>query len=395
MEGVDEVLRRRIRGQDSYVLRTRSISLALTVNGAHLAPVNFFPEEPAPISPYAIAPWAEESLPADTPPVIASLRGDWFCSAFGANTDAEAPRKLPLHGETANAAWHLLETGQTDAGCWLRLGVDLPLQGGRCHGTTALLNGQSIIYQRHDLTELTGPCNPGHHATLALPNVEGAGRLSFSRLALAHTWFEPIERSENDGYSCLQPGIEIEDLRVAPCCDGTTTDLLLYPARRGYEDVALLCADPTLSLAWSAITVPGQGFVWFALRNPKQLASTLLWFSNGGRHYVPWSGRHVNVVGIEDITAFFHVGLNSSCRANMLNERGIPTCLRPDAVGNISIPYIQGVARVPPEFDEVQHIEPHRSRGVVQLRAKSGVAVEVSCRVNFLDAGLLPELGFT
>ena len=395
MERVGEVLRCRIRGQDSYVLRTRSVSLALTVNGAHLAPVTFFPEEPAPISPYAIAPWAEEPLPADTPPVIASLRGDWFCSAFGANSDTDASRKLPLHGETANSAWHLLEKGQTDAGCWLRLGVDLPLQGGRCQGTTALLNHHSVIYQRHDLTELTGPCSPGHHATLVLPNTEGAGRLSFSRLALAHTWLEPIEHPENHGYSYLQPGVEIKDLRAAPCSDGSATDLLRYPARRGYEDLALLCADPTLPLAWSAITVPDQRFAWFALRNPKQLASTLLWFSNGGRHYVPWSGRHLNVLGIEDITAFFHIGLNSSCRANMLNERGIPTCLNPDAAGRLSIPYIQGVARIPPEFDQVLDIEPQHDQSAVLLRSKSGVTVEVNCRIEFLNTGLLPELGFT
>jgi hypothetical protein len=395
MERDDEVSRRRIRGQDSYVLRTRSIALALTVNGAHLAPVTFFPEDRAPISPYAIAPWAEEPLPSDTPPLIASLRGDWFCSAFGANTDTDAPSKLPLHGETANAAWQLLEAGQTDAGCWLRLGVDLPLQGGRCQATTALLNHHSVIYQRHDLTELTGPCNPGHHATLALPNKEGTGRLSFSRLALAHTWLEPIERPENHGYSYLQPGVGITDLRAAPCSDGSTTDLLRYPARRGYEDLALLCADPTLPLAWSALTVPDQRFAWFALRNPKQLASTLLWFSNGGRHYAPWSGRHINVLGIEDITAFFHIGLNSSCRPNILNERGIPTCLHPDATGRLSIPYIQGVARIPPEFDEVLDIEPQPGQPAVLLRAKSGVTVEVDCRTDFLNTGLLPELGFT
>lgn len=395
MESVVEGLRCRIRGQDSYLLKTQSVSLALTVHGAHLAPVTFFPEEPFPINPYAIAPWAEESLPDNTPQVIASLRGDWFCSAFGANTDTDAPQKLPLHGETANSAWQLLETGETRAGCWLRLGVDLPLQGGRCQGTTALLNDHSVIYQRHDLTGLTGPCSPGHHATLALPNVEGAGRLSFSRLALAHTWFEPIERPENQGYSYLQPGVEIKDLRAAPCSDGSATDLLRYPARRGYEDIVLICADPTLPLAWSAITVPEQGFVWFALRNPKQLASTLLWFSNGGRHYAPWSGRHLNVLGVEDITAFFHIGLNSSCRTNMLNERGIPTCLNPDAAGSLSIPYIQGVARIPAEFDEVLDVEPQPGQAGILLRAKSAVVVEVSCRIDFLRTGLLPELGFT
>lgn len=385
----------RIRGQDSYLLRSRAVSLAITVNGAHLAPVTFFPDELFPISPYAIAPWAEEPLPSGTPSVIASLRGDWFCSAFGANAEPDVPRRLPLHGETANAAWQLLETGETTAGCWLRLGVDLPLQGGRCQGTTALLHNHPVIYQRHDLTGLTGPCSPGHHATLGLPNVEGVGRLSFSRLAMALTWSEPIERPENRGYSCLKSGVELKDLRAAPCSDGSTTDLLRYPARRGYEDIALLCADPSVPLAWSAVAVPHRGFAWFALRSPQQLASTLLWFSNGGRHYLPWSGRHLNVLGVEDITAFFHVGLNGSCRTNLLNERGISTCLKPDAAGRVSIPYIQGVARIPREFDEVRDIEPQPDRGAILLRAQSGAVVEVGCRVDFLRTGLLPELEFT
>jgi hypothetical protein len=58
----------------------------------------------------------------------------------------------------------------------LRLGVELSLQDGSCEATTALMNDESGIYQRHDLGGLTGPINPGHHATLAFPDVEGAGR---------------------------------------------------------------------------------------------------------------------------------------------------------------------------------------------------------------------------
>jgi hypothetical protein len=242
---------------------------------------------------------------------------------------------------------------------------------------------------------LTGPCSPGHHATLALPNVEASGRLSFSRLELARTWSEPGERPENRGYSYLKPGIELKDLRAAPCIDGSATDLLRYPTRRGYEDIALLCADPGLTLAWSAVAVPDSGFVWFALRSPKQQASTLLWFSNGGRHYASSSGRHINVLGVEDVTAFFHIGLRSSCRANVLNESGIPTCLNPDAAGRLSIPYIQGVARIPPGFDELLEIEPMAGQARLVLHAKSGVTVEVNCRIDFLDTGLLPELEFT
>jgi hypothetical protein len=382
----------RIHGQESFLLKTPSIELAVTATGGMLGPLTFFPDEPTPIRPYAVAPWAEEDLPPGTPPMIAALRGDWFCSAFGENAEIHVGRQLPPHGETANRTWRGIAGGETKEGCWLRLGVELPLQGGRCEATTALLTDHSVVYQRHDLSELTGPINPGHHATLAFPDVEGAGRLSFSRLVHARTYVEPTARPENRGYSWLKPDVEITDLRAVPCIDGSTTDLSRYPARRGFEDVAILCTDSTVALGWSAVTYPEQRFVWFALRNAQQLASTLLWFSNGGRHFPPWNGRHVNVLGVEDITGFFHVGLAASCRPNLLSERGIRTCLAPDAEGWLSISYIQGVARVPAGFDRVAVIEPQPTGGSVVLHAESGIAVEVRCHVDFLRTGTLPGL---
>jgi hypothetical protein len=382
----------KIQGQDSFLLQTRDVELAVTRTGGMLGPVTFFPKSETPIRPYAVAPWAEETLEHDTPPMLRALRGDWFCSAFGENSESYVGERLPPHGETANRDWSEIERGETKDGCWLRLAVDMPLQGGTCQSTTALLANQSVVYQRHDLRGLTGPINPGHHATLAFPNKEGAGRLSFSALIHAQTYFEPTARPEDRGYSWLRPDAEITDLRAVPCIDGTRTDLSCYPARRGFEDIAILCADPTQEFAWSAVTFPEQRFAWFALRDPKQLASTLLWFSNGGRHFPPWNGRHINVMGIEDITGFFHVGRTASCRDNFLNQHGVATCLRPDANGQLSIPYIQGVAHIPPDFDRVADIEGHWRDNNIVLRAESGAAVAVRCHLDFLRMGTLPGL---
>ncbi len=219
-------------------------------------------------------------------------------------------------------------SGETNDGCWLRLGVDLPLQGGACHATTALLANQSIVYQRHDLSR--------------------ADRANQSRVTTRHLRFQPARarvgfRSAHcfmrERMSSLLPGrkiaatrgsrpiSEIIDLNAAPCIDGSTTDLCRYPARRGFEDLSIAAARiRRRSLPGRPVTFPEQRFVWFALRDPKQLASTLLWFSNGGRHFPPWNGRHVNVMGIEDITAYFHAGLAASSRENPLNARGVPTC---------------------------------------------------------------------
>ena len=384
----------RIYGQESFLLKARSVEAAVTVMGGMLGPVTFYPQDRAPIQPYAVAPWAEEKLPLEMPPMIAALRGDWFCSAFGENVEKFADRTLPPHGETANGHWSGVACGETKAGCWLRLGIDLPLQGGRCEATTALLHDQTVVYQRHDLSGLTGVANPGHHATLVFPDVVGTANLSFSRWQLARTFFEPTEQPENRGYSWLKPDTTINDLRAVPCIDGSTTDLCSYPARRGYEDIAILCADPRLDFAWSAVTCPEQKFVWFALRDPKQLTSTLLWFSNGGRHFPPWNGRHTNVLGIEDMTGFFHLGLAASCRPNLLTECGVQTCLHPDEQGRLSLPYIQGVGRIPHGFERVVAIEPGTSSDGLVLRGESGQLVDVSCHLDFLRTGTLPELGF-
>lgn len=380
----------RLHGQASYLLESSTVELAITSLGGMLGPVKFFPGKDRSIRPYHIAPWAEEAVPDDTPAMLQALRGDWFCSAFGENAEPYHGQRLPPHGETANRQWNPIARGQSIAGTWMCLGLDLSVQGGSCEGTTALVKGHSLIYQRHDLSGLTGPINPGHHATLQFPDAEGAGRLSCSALIHAQSYVDFIDGPTSRSYSYLQPHTAISDLRAAPLVSGVTADLTRFPARRGFDDVVILCADPSLAFAWTAVTFPEQGYVWFALRDPKLLASTLLWFSNGGRPFEPWNGRHVNVMGIEDVTSFFHVGIAASCRRNALTDRGIRTCLTAGPGARLSIPYIQGVARIPAGFDQVASIEP--GTGCIRLHAESGIRAAVPCHLEFLQSGKLPGL---
>jgi hypothetical protein len=313
-------------GRRSFLMKTHCVDLALTVTGGHLAPVTFFPQEAHPIQPYAIAPWWSEPLEPQIAPLLATLRGDFFCSAFGTNAARFAGRTLSPHGETANGRWHTVGHGSSTSGCWLQLGMELS------------------------------------------------------------------ERAETGGRPSLEPDVEITDLHQVPCTDGSTTDLTRFPARGGFEDLAILCADPTMEFAWSAVAFPEPGFVWFSFRDPRQLSCTLLWFSNGGRDYSPWNGRHVNVMGIEDMTGYFDMGLAASSRRNPLTERGVRTSLNPDGKGRISIPYIQGVARIPHGFDRVATTETTRAADRICLRADSGNEVTVPCHTEFLKTGQIPEL---
>src|SRR3546814_10048006 len=101
-----------IHGQDSFLLQTRDVELAVTRMGGMLGPVTFFPRSEAPIRPYAVAPWAEETLGKDVPPMLRALRGDWFCSAFGENSEPYAAERLPPHGESANRDWFEIDRSE-------------------------------------------------------------------------------------------------------------------------------------------------------------------------------------------------------------------------------------------------------------------------------------------
>jgi len=379
-----------IANQPSYILATKTVEAAITQRAAMLAPVTFF-RDTAPLQPYSIAPWAEERLDPGTPQVVACLRGDFLCSAFGGNDEPFEGKRLPVHGETANEVWDFVSFDKGKGGVVLRQSIRLSLQGGGCDKTTALVEKHNIVYQRDDFSGVNGPINPGHHAMLRFPDKPGCARLSFSPFVYAHTFVEPTEHPEKRGYSILKPNAPVSDLTGVPRSDGALTDVTVFPARRGFDDIMIICADPSREFAWSAVTFSEDGYVWFTLRDPRLLPSTLLWMSNGGRYYAPWNGRHVNVLGVEDMTGFFHYGLAASARDNLLTQKGIKTCHRLKPSDTLRIPYVQGIARVPKGFDRVASIE-IESDASIKLTAPSGATQSVPCFASFVKTGEIKGL---
>ena len=370
-----------IFGQPSYVLANRQVSAAVTQLAGHLGPVRFRLGRKT-ISPLAIAPWWNEKIPAGTLPLIRVLRGDFFCLPFGGNAAPYRGEQHPPHGETANAHWRFESLAQTGNATTLHLSLRTRIRAGRVDKRITLRTGQTAIYQEHIISGVTGPLNPGHHATLQFPDRPGAGRLSTSACVHRQVYVEPVGVPEQQAYSQLKPGAVFRDLRAVPTNTGGLADLSRYPARRGFEDIAILVADPKLKFAWSAVAFPEEGYVWFTLRDPRVLPATLLWMSNGGRYSAPWNGRHVNVMGVEDITGFFHTGLNGSARPNALSKRGLTTCHPLRANRPFAVRYIMAVAAIPRRFERVKEISV--ALGKVTLVGEHGVKV-----VTLLDAGFL------
>jgi hypothetical protein len=145
----------------------------------------------------------------------------------------------------------------------------------------------------------------------------------------------------------------------------------------------MLQSDQTLDFGWTAVAFPAGGYVWFALKDPRVLRGTVFWLSNGGRHYAPWSGRHVNVMGLEEVTSYFHSGLRESALPNSLSERGYVTTLELSPEKPTRVNLIMGVAEISPRFDHVAEI--FRGDAGIGLRSRSGEVVWVEVDFGFLE----------
>jgi hypothetical protein len=370
-----------IYGQPSWPFRSSHVHAYLTKLGGHLGPVSFRLDHRT-VSPFSIAPWAEEPLARGTIPLLRALRGDFFCAPFGGNGTPWRGEQHPPHGETANANWRRATIEHADERVTLRANLDLRVRRGQVEKTIVLPEGQPVVYQRHVISGASGAMCVGHHAMVKFPDLPGSGLVSTSRFVRGQVLPEAFELPENRGYCALQTGAVFRTLESVPLLAGGTTDLTRFPARRGYDDLVMLTADPKLTLAWNAVTFPAQRYVYFALRDPRILRHTILWISNGGRHYAPWNGRHTAVLGIEDVTSYFHLGLAESAKSNPLKRLGIPTTLTLHPKKPTTVNYLFGVAEIPAGFDHVADIR--ETSGGVDLVARSGKRVRCAVDLEWL-----------
>ena len=153
----------------------------------------------------------------------------------------------------------------------------------------------------------------------------------------------------------------------------------------------MICADPDLAFAWSAVTFKKEQYVWFNIKDPKVLASTVLWFTNGGRYAEPWNGRHINVMGMEEGTTFWGDGIEASVKSNALTRRGIKTCHRFSAKKPFDIPCIMGVAKVPHGFKLVKDIQ-KMNDGNVRIIGNSRLRVDIPLQLGLRETSTLAGL---
>ena len=379
-----------VRGQPCFELRNDAVELAVTELGGHMAPVTFFCQSAQPVQPYYVSPWQEERLPALPAPVLVPLRGDFFCLPFGGNQQPVGEERHSPHGEAASARW--TPTGRESSGgvTTLSLALKTAVRRGSVAKRLSLAAGHDVVYAQHVVEGFAGKTPLGHHATLAMPDEEGSVRIAVSPIRFGMTYPGVFSDPQLGEYQALLPGARWPGLERVPRLwkGAADADLSRLPGWQGFADLVQivpdLSGDRAGRPAWTTATFAAQGYLWFALKDPRVLASTLFWMENRGRHGLPWNGRN-NCLGLEDVTAYFAEGLAGSVAENALSREGVATALELTESQPLVVNYIQGVVRIPAGFAQVADVE--FAPGQATFVAEGGQRVATRVCHEFLASG--------
>ncbi len=368
-------------GQPSYTISNKKVQVFITVQGGHLTAL--FNNDGKEVNPFFIAPWWEEARMEGLDEIVNVLRGDFFCFPFGGNEEPYEGKKYPLHGQTSNDNWEVtgfIDNGEHKA---ISLTMDLDYDEGSVDKIISISESEPVIYNKHIIKGFKGKMPLGHHPSLQLPDRPGAGIIDISDPVTGYTAVYPVEDPKNRGYSLLRPACEISDRSKVPDVFGNTVDLTCYPLQKGFEDICIFISDIEKDFTYTAISLPEEGYLYFQLKDPKVLAETLFWMSNGGRHYAPWNGRVVAVLGMEETSSFFHYGIKASLEDNFFYENGYRSYCEINGESPFEVKLVMGLIGIEKDFKGVQDII-RKNDSSITIIGRGKEKIDVPCRVDFL-----------
>lgn len=271
--------------------------------GGMLAPVRFDLGAGHSLSPMQIAPWGEENDPA-LPGILRRLRGEWPCVPFGRTS---VPEGVPAgyavraaddcwdHGFASHHEWKLVERGAAH----LHVAIDYPADSPvrrleRIVTADPRRPTLSVELRIHARAPARIPV--ALHPTFAVPP---------SGLVLQpprNTGLFSYPLPAESGVSRLRPEARSDAINALATADGTL-DASRLPLTGATEELLQIkdCAGAFV------LRYPGQRAELALQWDTALLPDVMLWISNGGRAYAPWSGRHF-ALGVEPVNGFFDLG---------------------------------------------------------------------------------------
>lgn len=321
------------------------------------------------ISPLHTAHWVGSAIveaDPNIPLVDKMLSGDFLCAPFGDPNDPETPP----HGWSANSHWSTL---QRNAGeCQFEL--DRKIQGATFQKTLKLIDDHSVLYQTHTIDGGQGALTLAHHPMV---HIGGKAAISYSPKSIVISPDVPLVKGRNH----INCGLQQADLKRLQGIVGGF-DLTEYPTKQGHEDFVTLVEQPGRNLGWTAIVREEENDIIVILKDPRVLPITMLWFSNGGRDYFPWDGKHIGVLGVEDGIAAGAAGFKAAQRENPISNAGAKTVLELEAGTKHEIRHAIAVLARPEGWQSVENIKV--ADGKLSLTSTDGAELIVPFDSGFL-----------
>ena len=362
-----------------HKIAAEGISVTLDLRVGHIREL-LVTREGRSLAPFHTAPWVEDAAIAEDESIPGNLRflsGDFFCAPFGKSDVEDAPS----HGWTANSLWLHVETRKEPDGVTAHYRLEHKVLGATVDKRFRLRDGHPFLYETHTFSGGTGAVPVANHAMVRFP---AGGCLAFSGKDRIETPPTSLEPDPAKGRSRLLYPATSQDPTRMPLADGGFADLTRYPIAERHEDFVMMVEDPANRLGWLAASRPASRDAMLSLKDPREYPVTFLWFSNGGRDYPPWNGRHVGVLGIEEGRSNTSPGHSVSIAPNPLSDAGTPTALtlRPD--GQVSVHNVIGAVPLPPSGSPIMAVE-RQDGSALAITCRDGTRFTVPFDAGFLE----------
>lgn len=292
--------------------------------GGMLGPTLFVLPDGRQVAPFQIAPWASDNG-EDLPGILKRLRGEWPCVPFGSDADRQPAKGWPgstasptvdlyPHGFGSNMPWRLDENG-TDR---LSLAIDYP-EGHVISGLRRTVRpdpDSAALDFTLEIDVRTDCVLPiGLHPCFRLPAKPGAMRIEVGSQVSGRTFPARVDES-----SIFVPDAVLKPWHDVPLQSGGRLDARRVPVDAATEELVQLLDVPGRASLWNTL----EGYRVTLRWDRSHFPSALLWFSNRGRSFAPWNGRHL-ALGLEPICSAFDLGQQISAADNPISRSGVPT----------------------------------------------------------------------
>lgn len=365
--------------RESYILESDMTTAMVTKTGAHV--MADFKIGDRKINPFFVAPWWGEDCSALVGTCDYPLRGIFFGLPFGI-TKPDNGMQRPCHGFVPARDWELLEEKEKDSEKTVTLSVFVPEENATVKQSVTVREGETVLYISNSVKGVNGAYSVGYHPTLQLPDQLGSAIVDMSEYKLCLTSPTHIDSPEKGGYCSLLTNYQIVDETDVPTVYGQHVNLKKQPFVKGFDDIYMYVFDQTHEFDYAAVSVPSEGYLYYQLKNPKQLSNSMIWTSYCGRHYGMWKGRVNGCIEIGAATNYFFYGMAGKKEDNPLTDHGYQMYHEFDG-SEQEYKLISGVVEIPEDYQGVASIA-KKNDGTILIKGHDGSVIETACNVAFL-----------